>query len=217
MHTEKNHDGMKVLVVSDMNRKFDEDGNLVSSKDMGNVEIVHASEIAKHYGIPLRTIGTGDNEVPGIWAMVHQNEIGQRVAYNSDHAERGNRHIRTWRIIKDANGQPIDTEERIVRATRHWNTNGIQGDKLVTDETDDGMYVKLSDLLEFASTQGWSKGAGRPNVEGVAKRAISLDDKLDGLASAMLHQAKVIEGLVQLAAQNTLTQAATTPVAVAKK
>lgn len=197
-HTVRNHDGMKVLVVHDMNRRYDEDGNLTLSKEMGDLEIVHASEIAKYYGIPLRTIGRGDNEVRGIWAMVFDNEIGQRVPYNSEETKPGDRNIRTWRVKrKDADGNPIEREEKVVRATKSWDQNGDQKSQLagnvpILDEIDDGMYVRLEDVLIFAEGQGWTKGGGRPGAAVAMKVAAANDEKLDKMMEAITALTKLV-------------------------
>ncbi len=194
-HTVRDHDGMKVLVVHDMERRFDDDGKLVSSKAMNDLEIVHAQEIARYYGIPLRTIGRGDNEIPGTWAMVFSNEIGQRVPYNTEETRPGDRNVRVWKVIKDAAGNPMDTEEKVVRAKVHYDGNKPTGFPLV-DELDDGMYVRLEDLLTYAAAQGWTKGGGRPGV--VAPAAIrSTEDKLDKLV-------ELIQGLAQIVAHQVV-------------
>lgn len=193
-HSIRDHDGMAVVVVHDMNRRYDEDGKLISSKEMDNTEIVHAKEIAKYYNIPLRTIGKGDNEIPGIWAIVHSNEIGQRVPYNTEETRPGECNYRIWRVIKDAAGNPMDTEERIIRSTVHREAGGKADGGPLVEELDDGMYVRLSDLLPYAEAQGWTKGGGRPGV--VAPAALrSSEDKLDkltalvqGLAEIVAHQ-----------------------------
>lgn len=196
-HTIKDVDGLKVYVVSDMNRRYDEDGNLVSQKDMGGLEIVHARDIATYYNIPLHTIGKGANAVPGIWSMVHDNEIGQRVPYNTEETKSGDRHIRTWKILKDANGEPRDTKEMVIKTTRHWDAGksgaGLLTDKPLLDEIDDGMYVKLSDLRDYASVMGWEKGKGRPGQ--AAKIAATNDEKLDKMAEAITALTKLVASL----------------------
>jgi hypothetical protein len=192
-HTEKDHDGMKVLVVADMNARFDEEGKQVSAIDMEGLEIVHATEIAKYYGVPLRSIGQGDNEVKGVWAMVHANEFGLRVPYNSEASRRGNRNVRAWKVLKDANGNPLNTKEEIKRYTTHHNDSGAaMRDLPLIEELDDGMYAKLADVLEYAAAQGWKKAGGRPGTGATAAHADATNDKLDKLVDTVQALAQII-------------------------
>jgi hypothetical protein len=193
-HTERSQDGMKVLVLQDMERKFDDNGTLLSSKDMGGLEVVHATEIARYYGIPLRDIGKGDNLIPGIWTMVFENTFGQRVPYNHEKTDpNSNRNIRQFSEIKDAAGKTVDTKEVIVRSKFHHRDSGkLERGMPLAFETDDGMYVKLSDLLEYAEAQGWRKGAGRPHIEAKAKNSASIDEKLDKLTDTLTALAQIV-------------------------
>jgi hypothetical protein len=190
-HTVKDVDGLKVLVVTDMDRRYDEDGNLKSSKAV-DLELVHAKEIARHYAIPFRDVGMGDNRVRGVWSMVFENEIGQRVPYNNEEQVPGDRNVRQFKIVRDAAGNPIDTEERIVRATRHHESSGNLTAIPLMMDTDDGMYVKLADLQEFASANGWRKGAGRPGKEASAIATSNTDQKLDKLADLVASLAQIM-------------------------
>jgi hypothetical protein len=199
-HTVEDHDGLQVCVVTDMHRRYDEEGKLVSAKTVDNLKIVHASEIARYYNIPLRTIGRGDNMIPGIWAIVHDNEIGQRVAYNSEASRIGDRHVRSFKIIKDAAGNPMETVEKISNLKVHHKAGGepADGRPPLVEETDDGMYVRLDDLLVYAQGQGWTKGGGRPGV--VAPVALATSEaKLDKLTD-------LVQGLAQIMAQNLIAQ-----------
>jgi hypothetical protein len=209
-HTLREHDGLKVYVVTDMDRRFDEEGKLLSSKEVDNLELVHASDIAKYFGIPLRDIGKGDSLVPGIWTMVFENTFGQRVPYNDDHQIPGDRNVRQFVEIKDATGKVVDTKEKIVLSKFHHRDSGKleRGMPLLID-TCDGMFVRLSDLLEYAEAQGWKKGAGRPHVEGKAKNSASVDEKLDKLTDLVTGLATIMaQQVVQPAAQQVVQPAA---------
>jgi hypothetical protein len=158
-HTkETREDGLAVLVVSDMNRRLDpRTGKPLAARKFDDV-IVHAKAIAEYYKIPMRDIGQGDNRIPGIWSMVHENTIGMRVNYNNEEKTASDRYVRKWEKIFNDAGQPIDTKETIVREDHEV-------------ETDDGMYVRLSELLEYAEANGWTKGGGRPQHAGPTQAA----------------------------------------------
>lgn len=149
-HILEDRDGMQVLVVSDMGKRFDlETGLEIKRRSIENLAIVHSTEIARYYGIEHADVGMGDRKVPGVWNLVHDNIIGQRVAYNSETQAESDRYIRDWLILKDGQGRAYDTKE-IIKAV-----------KQVLD-TDDGNYVRYDDLVKFAKAQGWTKGGGLP-------------------------------------------------------
>ncbi len=149
-HTVMDRDGMKVLVVKQMNKRFDKNGKELPQRKFDNLEIVHASEIARYFGIDMQDVGIGDNRVLGAWSLVHGNHMGQRVPYNDESTQPGNINLRTFKEIKNERGQVIDTEEVIV-------------EKAAPVETDDGMYARHADVLRYAAANGWSKGGGWPH------------------------------------------------------
>lgn len=176
-HNEIDRDGMKVLVVSDMGARFDlETGLEIPRRSVENLEIVHASEIARYYGLDLGDVGLGDNRVLGTWSLVHLNLIGQRVAYNNDQQEVSDRYIRDWRVIKDSRGVPVDTKE-IVKA-----------EKQILD-IDDGMYVRYADLVKFAKAQGWTPGGGWP-AKSHAAPTVDIAAIVAAVMAAMNNQAE---------------------------
>ena len=149
-HTIEDRDGMQVLVVSDMGARFDpETGLEIKRRGVDNLAIVHSSEVARYYGIEHADVGMGDRRVVGVWNLVHDNIIGQRVAYNSETQAESDRYIRDWLVLKDGQGRAYDTKE-IIKAV-----------KQVLD-TDDGNYVRYDDLVKFAKAQGWTRGGGLP-------------------------------------------------------
>jgi hypothetical protein len=154
-HDVSDHDGMKVLTVHQMNKRFDKNGKELPVRDMKGLQIVHASEIADYYGLDLQDVGFGDNRQIGVWTLVHQNMIGQRVPYNSEEIKPLDRIVRVWKEIKDARGLTVDTEEIIL-------VNKDPTKYEVMQETDDGMYARLDDVLRYARANGWSKGGGWP-------------------------------------------------------
>ena len=151
-------DGMKVLVVSAMNRRFDENGVELHTREFPEkLQIVHAEEIARYYGLDYQDVGYGDNRIPGVWSLVHGNIIGQRVPYNAETSAPLDRQVIVWEVIKDGRGMPIDTKEVI-----KINDNKTPGQTHyeLTQETDDGMYVRLDDLMKFAKVRAGQKGQG---------------------------------------------------------
>ena len=153
-HTTEQRDGMEVLVVSDMGRRFDpETGKELKVRQVNNLPIVHASEIARYYGLDLPDTGYGDNLRLGVWSLVNHNMIGQRVNYNSESEAKSDRIVRHWEIIKDPMGKPVDTKST------------LKEEKVVV-ETDDGMYARLDDVLRFAAANGWTPGGGWPSKVG---------------------------------------------------
>ena len=149
-HTLIDRDGMQVLVVSDLGARFDlESGLEIKRRAIDNLAIVHSTEIARYYGIEHADVGTGDHKVVGVWNLVHDNIIGQRVAYNSETKTTSDRYIRDWILLKDGQGRAYDTKEVIKEVPQ------------VLD-TDDGNYVRYDDLMKFAKAQGWTKGGGLP-------------------------------------------------------
>ena len=183
-HTyEEREDGLRVVVVGDLTKRYDPlTKKEIAQRDAPAEPIVHASEIARYYGIPLRTIGSGDNEVPGVWAMVHTNEIGQRVPYNTEESRPNHRYIRIHEHVYSAAGIPIDTRERIIE-----NKNAQPIQYAMTDEVDDGMYVRLSDLLEYANAQGWTKGGGWPKHQPVVAPAVDVASIVAAVLAALGH------------------------------
>lgn len=174
MHTDKNHDGMAVFVVSEMHKRHDEDGNEIPGKPMPNVEIVHVNEIANYYGLDPRDV----------WPLVHGNVMGQRVAYNTEDMVDDDRSVREWKVLKNGAGQPTDTKE-VIKSVKY---------KL---ETDDGMYAKLSDVLRYARIEGWTKGGGLPTTtKQVEASASATDAKIDKLTDAITVLAQVVAGQV---------------------
>ena len=178
-HIEIDKDGMKVLVVSDMGARFDPvtDKELPRRK-VENLEIVHSTEIARYYGLDHGDTGYGDNQVLGTWALVHGNIIGQRVAYNNEASAPLDRLIRVWEVEKDNRGVPIDTKEKIV-----VNTNKHLGalTYALTEDLDDGMYVRYADLVRFAKAQGWTKNGGWP-----AQRPIASNVDVAAIVAAVM-------------------------------
>ena len=85
----------------------------------------------------------------GVWNYVHGNLIGPRVPYNTDEEVPAERFVRAWEILKDGQGRPYDTKEKVV------------GQKFLKN-ADNGMYVRHSDLVKFAKAQGWKKDGGWP-------------------------------------------------------
>lgn len=151
-----NHDGMHVLVVHEMQKRFDpETGAELPSPKMDDVQLVHSTEIAKYYGIDHADAGDGKDTVAGVWTMVFQNRLGRRVLFNTEETEPTNRYIRDWRILKDTRGVPYDTKEIIKIDDSEHGAYQVR-------EVDDGMYVRLDDLLRYAKAKGWKKGGGHP-------------------------------------------------------
>lgn len=145
MHTYGNHEGMKTLIITSMqdSSTFESGVQVIIEgvKLEEPTEIVHYTEIAKFYGLNNRDV----------WPLVHSNAMGNRFAYNGGETLKGknaNRNERFWKTITDANGNQTKVE-RIRRVP-------------YTSELDDGMYVKLEDVLYFADSQGWTKGGGKP-------------------------------------------------------
>lgn len=170
MHEKIEKDGMTVLVVSEMNKRFDAEGVELPTRDMKGSEIVHASEIARYYDIDLQDVGFGDNRVMGVWSLVFGNHMGQRVPYNSEATAQSDVNRREWRPIKDSRGQTIENKEKVVNHK-------------VIIETDDGMYANYADVLRFAKANGWTKGGGRP-VKGAAP-AIDINTIVAAVVAAM--------------------------------
>ena len=149
-HSVIDKDGMRVLVVSDMNKLFDpETGLELKRRAVDNLEIVHSTEIARYYGLDHNDVGFGDSKVMGVWNYVYGNLIGTRVPYNTDEEVPAERFVRAWEILKDGQGRPYDTKEKVV------------GQKFLKN-ADNGMYVRHSDLVKFAKAQGWKKDGGWP-------------------------------------------------------
>lgn len=179
-HTyETREDGLRVVVVGELTKRYDPiTKKEVAQRDAPAEPIVHASEIAKYYGIPLRDIG----ETPGVWSLVHTNVIGQRVPYNTEETRPNHRYIRIHEHVFNQAGLPIDTRERIIE-----NKNAQPIQYAMTDETDDGMYVRLSDLLEYAAAEGWSKGGGWPKHQPVAAPAVDVAAIVAAVLAALGH------------------------------
>jgi hypothetical protein len=138
--------------------------------------------------------------------MVYSNEIGQRVPYNSEETAPGNRNIRQWRVIKDATGKPIDSEERVIRATRHHDHGGNLSALPIIEQLDDGMYVKLDDLLEYAEGMGWAKGKGRPGLDAhhALKAAQSAEDRMAKVETSLASLTQLITGLGEIIAKQAV-------------
>jgi len=164
-HTIEDRAGLKVLNVGFMNRRLDPKNprKELPAKKLDDV-LVHASEISRYYGIPLQSIGLGDNRVPGIWELVHSNAIGLRIPYNSETSKRGDFTERRWEKQFDTMDRPIGSEEKVVNTDVYLAPDPRAGQPVMVD-TDDGMYVRYSDLLLYAEANGWKKGGGRPKAK----------------------------------------------------
>lgn len=180
MHTYGDHEGMKTLIVTSMQDSSTmESGEKVIIEGMQlehPLEIVHANDIAKFYGINIREV----------WPLVHANAMGNRVAYNGGMVLTGknaNRNERFWKLIKDANGNEVKVER--VRRVPH------------NPEMDDGMYVQLEDLLYFAETQGWTKGGGKPK----SKEHLQTTSDLSVLSQQIAELTKLMGAFVTLSVE----------------
>lgn len=169
------HDGMRVLRVSDMHRRFDPKTGEPLPVRQVNADIVHYTAIAEYYGLDPRDV----------WPLVHQQVMGPRVPYNTEDKQPGTRQIRRWKIITDKQtGQPLDTKEEIVETNVHWDGNKLTGVPIIDDQ-DDGMYVRLKDVERYAKAQGWRKGAGLPEKTGRTAASAGTEEKLDKLIEMM--------------------------------
>lgn len=178
-HSVTDYDGMKVLVIHQMNKRFDpETGLELPQRKMDDVKVVHSTEIANYYGLPHHDIGIGKERQLGVWSFVFHNMIGQRIIYNTEETEPTDRYIRDWRKIVDSRGVAVDTKEIVkIDDTEHG--------AYKVREIDDGMYVRLSDLLEYAKVMGWKKGGGFPagKVEAASEDRMS---RLESLVEQLL-------------------------------
>ena len=175
MVDKRNEDGMEVLTLTEMNRRFDKNGNELARRQLGNLEVVHAKQIAEYYGLDYADVGYGDNVQLGVWSLVHRNIIGQRVPFNNEETVECDLIKFDWEVIKDGTGKPIDTKE-------------IRVEQKFQAETDDGMYVRLSDLKRYAKRQGWTKGGGWPAKNAPAAPTVDVAGIVAAVMAAMQAQ-----------------------------
>lgn len=156
MHQVEDRDGLRVLVVSDMQKHFHpQTGEELPSRKL-NTTIVHGKDIAEYYGIPYRTIIGADpvrDYVKGVWELIFDNEIGLRVNYNSEMTDKDTIEAMTW-VNDKRNSDGMVISKKLERKQFR-----------VSRETDDGMYVRYDDLMEYVAAQGWTKGGGRPKKD----------------------------------------------------
>ena len=108
---------------------------------------------------------------------------GRRVAYNTGDFGKpkdANRNERYWRDGTDIHGNKTKVE-RIRRVP-------------YVQEADDGMYVKYTDVLYFADSQGWTKGGGKPK----SKEAQQTTSDLSLLSQQIAELTKLMTLQVQL-------------------
>ena len=165
-----------VITIIEGKKLVDDDGN------EDPVRIVHFTDVAKYYNLDVRDV----------WPLVWSNAMGQRVAYNGTPTDpvtgnpilpmtkNSNRNERYWTDGKDANGNATKVER--IRRVPH-----------VVDP-DDGMYAKLSDVLYFADSQGWTKGGGKPK----SKEAQQTTSDLSILSQQIAELTKLMTMQVQL-------------------
>lgn len=174
-HAHYDHDGMDCLVIDEMQRRLDpKTGKPLPARKMAGLKIVHASEIARHYGLDLADIGFGDNRQLGVWSLVNNQLIGRRIPYNSEETTIGNHIVRDWNVLKDVTGRAYDTEEILV-------------EKPLTLETDDGFYIALDDVLKYAKVNGWTKGGGWPAKAASAAPQVDIAAIVAAVLAALGH------------------------------
>lgn len=163
-HAVEDRDGMRVLVVTDLGRRFHPDTGQEIPARRVDAALVHSTEIARYYGLPHASVfdHRGNMVEAGVWELVHQNTIGLRVNYNTEDKRADNKDVREWDRIKDQAGHVIDTKEKIVR---HYGQS----------ETDDGMYARYDDVIRYAKANGWTPGGGWPKKDQVVVQSAPLD------------------------------------------
>lgn len=139
MHKIDNRDGMRIFQIHQMQARSDKRGRPIVGKSFDPpLEIMHASDIAEYYGLDIRDV----------WPLVHENLMGQRVPYNTGETKQDSHTERHWVTELDDHNQPQQVEA--VREVP------------ITMDIDDGMYMRLKDVLYYAKAKSWTKDGGLP-------------------------------------------------------